>query len=196
MTNPQESGDEAGRADCYKAKQDAIRFLAYRMCSQAEVRRRLEKSYSSHIVEQVLAELQAKYYLDDAAFAQQWRQHRERRRPRGQRVIRQELLQLGVEPEVIQEALEGFDATDNAYRAALTLARRMAGSDCQRFRQRLWPFLQRRGFDAAIIQNVVRQLWQDLANPLHGGVDADAEEQQGEQAEPEGVDQPANDEGG
>ena len=196
MTAPKQSGDVAGRAACYRAKQDAIRFLAQRMRSHAEVRRRLEKTYSSHIVEQVLEELPAQRYLDDAAFAQQWRQHPERRRPRGQRVIRQELLRLGIESEVIREALAGFDATDNAYRAALTLARRLAGSDCTRFRQRLWPFLQRRGFDAAVIQNVVRHLWQDLADPLHGGVDAEPEEQQGEQAESERVDRPANDEGG
>ena len=191
-----ESEEEAGQAACYRAKQDAIRFLAHRMRSHSEVRRRLEKTYSGDIFEQVLEELRAHRYLDDAAFAQQWREHRERRRPRGQRVIHQELLRLGVEPEVIREALAGFDATDNAYRAALTLARRLGGTEFARFRQRLWPFLQRRGFDAAVIQNVVRQLWQDLADPLHGGVDADPEEQQGEQAESEGVDRPANDERG
>ena len=174
MTSPTESGDAGGRA---AAKQHALRFLAHRMRSNAEVRRRLERSYSSDIVEQVLEELQAQRYLDDDAFAQAWREHRERRRPRGQMVIRRELLRLGVEPEVIQGALEGFDANDNAYRAGLTLARRLAGSDYTRFRQRLWPFLQRRGFDHSVIQDVVRQLWQDLADPLHGGVDTDAEEQ-------------------
>lgn len=194
MTPSKESGDEASRAACYKAKQDALRFLAHRMRSHTEVRRRLEKTYSNHIVEQVLGELRAQRYLDDTAFAKQWRQHREQRRPRDQRVISQELSRLGVEPEVIQEALVGFDAAANAYRAGLILARRLADGDGTRFRQRLWPFLGRRGFDASVIQDVVRRLWQDLADPLYSGVDAEPEEQHGEQAESEGVDRPANEE--
>ena len=176
MTPYKEIGDEGNHAARNKAKQDALRFLAYRMRSHAEVRRRLEKSYSSQVVEQVLEELQAQHLLDDAAFAQEWRRQRERRRPRGQIAIRQELLGLGVEPEVIREAFEGFDATDNAYRAGLDFSRRLAGSDYSRFRQRLWPFLQRRGFDHAVIQDVVRRLWQDLADPLNGSVDAEEEE--------------------
>ena len=192
MTSPEESGDGGGRA---AAKHDAIRFLAHRMRSNAEVRRRLERTYSSDIVEQVLEELKAQRYLDDATFAQEWRENRERLRPRSQFVIRRELMRLGVEPEVIQGALEGFDANDNAYRAGLTLANRLAGSDYARFRQRLWPFLQRRGFDRSVIHDVVHQLWQDLADPLHGGVDTDAEEQQGEQAESEWVEPVADEEG-
>ena len=176
MTPPKAFGDEGDQAALTKAKQDALRFLAYRVRSHAEVRRKLVKNHSSQVVEQVLEELQAQHLLDDAAFAQEWRRHRERRRPRGQIAIRQELLRLGVEPEVIREALEGFDATDNAYRAGLNFSRRLARSDYPRFRQRLWPFLQRRGFDHPVIQDVVRRLWQDLADPLHGSVDAEEEE--------------------
>ena len=177
-----------------KASQDALRFLAYRARSKAEVRRRLGKSYPSGIVESVLAHLQRRGYLDDEAFARQWRWHREQRRPRGQGVIRQELLRLGVEPEVIREALADFDATDNAYRAGLTFARRLDPSDHNRFRQRLWPFLQRRGFDREVIQDVTSRLWQELADPLHGRVDAEEEEQQGKEGESEGVDRPTDDE--
>ena len=199
MTSSTENGesaeawDDPDRDTLSQANQDALRFLAYRARSQAEVRRRLGKSYPSNIVELVLAHLQERGHLDDDAFARQWRWHREQRRPRGQGVIRQELMRLGVEPEVIREALADFDATDNAYRAGLQLARRLDRSDYTRFRQRLWPFLQRRGFEREVIQDVIGRLWQELADPLHGRVDAEGEEQQGKEGESEGVDRPADD---
>lgn len=189
-----ESGDAPDGDAFSKATQDALRFLAYRARSQAEVRRRLGKSYPSGVVESVLARLQERGYLDDAAFAREWRWHREQRRPRGQRVIRQELLRLGVEPEVVRETLADFDATDNAYRAGLTFARRLDPSDYNRFHQRLWPFLQRRGFDSEVVQDVISRLWQELADPLHGRVDAEEEEQQGKEGESEGVDRPTDNE--
>ena len=190
MNTPRETGGVSHPDACYKAKQDALHFLSYRARSQAEVRRRLGKSYSAAVVEMVLAELRAKGYLDDAAFARDWRRHREERRPRGQGVLRQELLRLGVEPVVIQEALADFDAAGSAYRAALVLAQRLTGSDYPQFRKRIWSYLQRRGFDHSVISDVVSQLWRQLADPQYRIVDADPQEQQGENAEAEGVDGP------
>jgi regulatory protein len=171
MNSPMETEGDSHQAACYKARQDALRFLSHRARSEAEVQRRLEKSHSHPIIEQVLREMREQGHLDDAAFAREWRRHREERRPRGQGIIRQELLRLGVEPEVIREALTGFDAADNAYRAALAPARRLKGNDYPRFRQRLWSYLQRRGFDHSLISDVVSRLWGELAEPQDCVVD-------------------------
>ena len=190
MNNPDEAGGVSHPDVCHKAKQDALRFLSYRARTQAEVRRRLGKSYPLPVVETVLGELGAQGYLDDAAFAREWRRHREERRPRAQGVLRQELLRLGVEPEVIQQALAGFDATGNAYRVALVLARRLTGRGYPQFRKRIWSHLQRRGFDHSVISDVVSQLWRQLADPQHCVVDPDAKEHQRENSESEGVDEP------
>ena len=176
MTLSTGTGGEQDRSAFYSAKQDALRFLAYRMRSQAEVRRRLEKRYSSQVIDRVVDELREQRYLDDAAFALEWRQHRERRRPRGQELIRHELMRLGVDPEVIREALADFDAADNAYRAGRGLAGRLADIDCSQFRQRVWSHLQRRGFDHTVIRDVVDRLWRELAEPLHSGVDTEQDE--------------------
>ena len=194
--NPQSETDgEADPTACSRAKQDALRFLAYRSRSQAEVRLRLEKRYSGRVVERVLAELRDQRYLDDASFAREWRQHREQRRPRSQGLLRRELQRLGVDPEVVRETLDGFDAAENAYRAGHPLARRLAGGDYPSFRRRLWSHLQRRGFDHAVIGDVVSRLWRELADPLNGSVDADSDQQQRENAESEGADPPAYEEG-
>jgi len=153
------------------AMRDALRLLAYRSRSQTEVRRRLEHRYSSDVVDQVIGQLLEQRYLDDAAFAREWRQRREQNRPRSQTAIARELLQLGVDPEMIREALDGFDAEGNAYRAARPLARRLAGGDYSNFRRRVSSHLQRRGFSYEVIGDAAGRLWRELSDPLDSSVD-------------------------
>ena len=195
MTATANSREEEDLHASSRAKRDALRFLAYRGRSQAEVRRRLEKRHPQPVIDQVIDQLLAEGYLNDAAFAQEWRRHRERGRPRAQGIIRRELLKLGVDAEVVREALDGFDDAGNAYRAGLSLARRSQGSEYSEFRRRVWPYLQRRGFSQSVIRNAVEQLWSESSDPLHGGVDPEAQEEQREDSESEGVDGPADEEG-
>ena len=156
-----------------KAMRLALNFLSYRARSQVEVRRRLQKRFPSQVTDQVIARLAQRGYLDDAAFAREWRRHREQRSPRGQEFIRRELRAFGIDADTTQDALEGFDPETTAYRAAQSLARRLRETEYPRFRQRIWSYLQRRGFDHPVIGNAVQQLWRDLADPLDSGVDAD-----------------------
>lgn len=155
----------------------ALRFLAHRSRTEAEIRRRLESAHIHDVVDQVIAWLQRQRYLDDAAFAVEWRRQRELRRPRSESLIRQELTRLGVSKEVTETALEGFDAAANAYQAAQKPAARLKGADHARFKQRLWGYLQRRGFRADIIGQTVQRLWEELSDPLDGHVDADPNEE-------------------
>ena len=159
-----------------RAKEAALRFLAHRARSESEVRQRLSRRHGSQVIDQVITTLRQQGYLDDASFARQWRDQREKRRPRGQRALRQELLRLGVSTEVVKEALEDFDDADNAYRAGQTLASRLTESDYTQFRQRLWSHLQRRGFDSAVIGDTVRRLWRELADPLNRSIDGGQDE--------------------
>ena len=143
----------------------ALRFLSYRPRSEAEVRRRLSRRYFPPIIDRVILFLQQNRYLDDAAFAQLWRRGREQRRPRGRRALQQELRQLGVEREVIEEALEGFDAPANAYKAGQKLAARLVDKDAalDLFRHKVGAHLQRRGFEYSVVTETVNRLWQELA---------------------------------
>ena len=173
-------GASERNSDYLAARSAAFRLLGYRGRSEAEVRRRLTPRYHSQVIDRVITALTEQGYLDDAAFARQWRSSRERRRPRGQRLLRQELLGKGVPEETIREALENFDGPGNAYRAGLSLAMRLARGEFSQFRRRLWSLLQRRGFDGGVITETVRTLWQELSDPLNGSVDAETDEEQTE----------------
>lgn len=176
MPEPEPTAAPGWDADFRRALDSALRFLAYRPRSEAEVRRRMLRRYPLPLTELVMTTLRETHYLDDADFARHWRANRERHRPRSPEMIRQELGRFQVPREVIDEALEGFDAADNAYRAARKLATRLAGKEYPYFRQRLWAYLRRRGFGGPLIGQTVERLWQELADPLHGDKDAQDDE--------------------
>lgn len=151
------------------AKDAALRFLSYRSRSEAEVRRRLAPRYSPQITEAVITLLREQNYLDDLAFARQWRSGRERHRPRGRILLRQELMRHGVATEVIDQALCGMDEEDNAYRAGQKMARRLLETkrSSEDFRRLMRAHLQRRGFAYSLLADTVSRLWRELAaDPL------------------------------
>ena len=162
--------------DYLRAKQAAFLLLAYRPRSVEELRGRLKERFSEQAVEQTLTGLQRQGLLDDAAFAREWRRQREKNRPRGPAAIANELRRLGVDSEVVEEALADFDAAENAYRAAARYASRLSHQEFPEFRRKLWAFLQRRGFDSSVVRQTVDRLWQELFDSTDGHVDSDPDE--------------------
>ena len=153
------AGKEFG--DCLAA---ALRFLSYRPRTIREVERRLEGRFTAPVVDKTITYLKDLRYLDDASFCQQWIASRERRRPKGSRVLRQELRRLGVEQNLLDEALVELDETTNACNAARKLANRLVARGCtaQEFRHKLVPFLQRRGFTYGVASEALDLLWNEV----------------------------------
>jgi regulatory protein len=118
----------------------------------------------------VVAELVARGYVDDAAFARAWVQTRSARGYGADR-LRAELRRRGVAPAVVEAALAAIDA-DSALERARALARRrlpvLRRARPDRVAIRLADALRRRGYAPAIVARIVREC---------GGSDAGAEVQ-------------------
>ena len=153
----------------------ALRFLATRPRSEAEVRRRLTRSdrrsggFSAREVEATLAQLRRHGLLDDAAFAEYWLGQRRTFRPRGARLLQAELRQRGIASDLAAEAMAALErdpdaAAEDAYRAARRRALQLADADERTFRTRLGQLLARRGFDWDTIAGVTRRLWSERAS--------------------------------
>ena len=155
------------------AKNAALRLLSYRSRSEAEIRRRLQERFTNEIIDRTLSDLRRQGLLDDPVFAREWRAQREKFRPRGPGMIRQELQRLGVDRQVIRDALSNFDASVNAYQAGSRYATKLPLEDAAVFRRRLGAFLHRRGFEGDVLGPTVERLWQELSDPLHSNVDPD-----------------------
>ncbi len=108
----------------------ALRFLEARSRSVAEVRKRLGGAgYRSELVDGAIARLTELGMLDDAAFATQWVESRDRAHPRGEHALIIELRQKGIDASTITAVLkarrevavrweDGSDATAGAADAA------------------------------------------------------------------------------
>lgn len=138
----------------------ALRFLESRARSQTEVRRRLTGAgYRPDLVEDAIDRLLDLGILDDEAFTRAWVESRDRARPRGERAIRSELRQKGIDPTTVDDVLDerrdasadtGTDSPDLA--AARRLLARNARAlarvvDERARRQRAYALLARHGFD-------------------------------------------------
>jgi len=100
------------------------------------------------------------------AFADLWVQNRSTFRPRGARLIRQELRMKGVDDRIVREATEGMEEDEIAYRCGQKRARSLPAGDYTEFRRRLGAFLLRRGFDYDVVERTVRRLWDELARQV------------------------------
>jgi regulatory protein len=154
---------ELTRADQYQRCLNAsFHFLAYRPRSEAEVRQQLQRrGYESQDIEKTISELKRLDLINDTTFAEFWKDNRNFFRPRSQRMVKQELREKGVDTAVIDETVESIDDWENAYKAAAFKARTLPITDYEIFRHRLSGYLQRRGFNYGVINNIVKQTWKE-----------------------------------
>jgi SOS response regulatory protein OraA/RecX len=85
----------------------ALRFLEARSRSVAEVRTRLTRAgYRPELIEAAVVRLIDIGMLDDAAFARQWVESRDRAHPRGEHALIVELRQKGIDAAVIAATIK------------------------------------------------------------------------------------------
>lgn len=152
-----------GLGSCLNA---AYRYLGYRPRSEAEMRERLRhRNFEDSQIEIVINKLKEKKLLDDTAFAQFWKENRESFHPVSQRLIRLELKRKGVSDETINGVVSQMDDKDSAYRAALSKAKRLSHQEYETFYRRLGDYLKRRGFGYSAINQTIKRVWQEMAEP-------------------------------
>jgi len=136
----------------------AYRYLSYRPRSEKEVGDFLvRKGFSAGEVEDVTAYLGEQGYLNDDDFAHWWLEQRIQFRPRGCRLLRQELIQKGVSQEIIDQVLAKVDEKE-LIRRLINQKRFRAWDESDRGREKLIAYLGRRGFSWPVILEVLENL--------------------------------------
>jgi regulatory protein len=144
-----------------RARETALRMLAVRQRTAAELRQRLaRKDYPADIAERCVTDLIERGLVDDGEFAASFARDRVRLRPKGKRRIVQELRARGVSAGDAESAVD--DALESEGTSEVELARRAAtkwsprsGEDPRRARARLYAYLGRRGFSGEAIRAAV-----------------------------------------
>ena len=146
-----------------KGRDAAFRLLAVRARSAGELRQRLrQKRFSPELVDQVIAELQAKGYQSDEDFARQYAREKWTSSGWGPARVRQELRAKGIAPELTDQVVDEIFADTDLVAALLPLAMKRwcttEGLPAETRRRRLVSFLQRRGYDWDTIQKVLERV--------------------------------------
>ena len=146
-----------------EAAQVALRFIAYKPRTTAEVRKRLtESKFSDIAIEHTISHFTQTGLINDGQFARDWVQDRQVFHPRSARQMDFELRQKGVAREDIEAALvEVSDDEQMAYQLASQRINRYSGLDFPEFRSKLSGLLARRGFSYETVTRVVNLLWSE-----------------------------------
>ena len=148
----------------WTAHDAALRLLSYRPRSERELGQRLRlRGITGDVVDEEIERLRGAGLLDDEAFAQSWVEDRQANAPRGQRLLRYELLGRGVRAELAEAAVESVDDRTSALFLARGRARRLGDLPFEQFSRRLAGFLERRGFGYDVVAEAVRTTWNENA---------------------------------
>jgi regulatory protein len=150
-----------------RAMESALAYFAHRPRSERELRDYLTRRETPpEVLEAVIGRLVELQLVDDAAFAQYWVENRQQHRPRGGRLLTQELRRKGISQELVVEAVEATteqeDPAAAAYRAAQRKAQALSRLEPREFQNRLSQYLLRRGFDFEAVRSAVQRLGQEL----------------------------------
>lgn len=134
-----------------KAYHAAIRFLSYRMRSEQEMSQYLKRKGHEEHIEEVMKRLRTEKYIDDADFALRWVAMRQLE-GKSPRIIGIELLKKGIQKDLIDSALEGYESDDRLDSLKRALDKQRATS---RPLEKVIQSLQRKGWSYGDIKSIL-----------------------------------------
>lgn len=151
------TADEAMRAKKY-----ALDLLRDDIYSKSQMTKQLErKGISEENIDIIIKELIVSGHIRDQQYAEKWVQRRLKSNPRGRKLLKQELVDKGVDKETAEQVLSGVK-TEVEEKLAIQIAkkqvkmyRKLPNDTAKR---RLHGFLGRRGFESDIIIRVINQV--------------------------------------
>jgi len=163
----------------------AVGVLARRMRTVRDLRRLMrnraeEGEAGERAMDAVCARLKDLGYLSDTRFAADYTRLRKENEKFGKRRVQQDLMQKGVQKELIATTLaKAYDEVDEVGLAREYVARKRmkkpSGVNAQKETARVMGRLMRAGFSSTAIYKVLRE-WElpEEAMPVEGGADSDS----------------------
>ena len=141
------------------ARAYAFLLLKFRLRSEGELKARLRlKGFSEELSQDTVNFLKDKQFIDDRVFARGWAASR-LKRPLGLRRIKQELVQKGLDQEVIEEtfvaAKKDYDEGSIVRQLAQQRFSKLKGIEPLKAKARVYAYLMRRGFSPEVVGEVI-----------------------------------------
>lgn len=161
--NPSEADDKH-----YSAKEDkdqlqesitrSLKLISIRPRTQKEIFEFVERKFGIKLVEKTLEFLKSKNFVNDLEFAKWWIEQRNEFRPKGNIILKYELQQKGVSPEIIETALSKSSNEEEALKKLFQKKLTKFGDLKNRENfQKAAQFFQRRGFSWETISKILKE---------------------------------------
>lgn len=146
-----------------RAKNYALSLLREEIQSKGQMETRLEQEgFTEQAIHTVITELIQAGNIRDRKYAENWVRRRQKSNPRGKTVLKQELVERGIDLKTAEKVVAEVEIEDEE-RLALELAQKRARQykrlPLHVAKRRLHGVLARRGFDAETIQQVLNQVF-------------------------------------
>ncbi len=148
-----------------KLRDYALRLLSFRPRSIAEISAKLRKycirrNFPDALYLEVIEDLKQQKFLDDESFVRWWKQQRQSSKPKGLHAIKMELLQKGIDKDLIEPVLdekteEGASEYDLAIRVVNRKIDALKNLSAEKRKIKIRDMLARRGFDWETIRKVI-----------------------------------------
>jgi len=145
-----------------KAFNKALHFLAFRMRSEYEVKKKLlDLEYGEAVVLEAIQKLHNLGFLNDESFAKAFLETQKKTSKKGPRVIQQELKKKGIEKSLQEEVLKTYteeDQTQIAQGLAEKIANQQSSKTPRQVKQKIQDTLLRKGYSYATISKVIEEI--------------------------------------
>lgn len=139
-----------------RVKKRAMYLLEKQDRTEHQLREKLLASeYPEELIEAAIAYVQSFHYQNDSSYAERF--IRNQREKKSNQRMRQDLLQKGVDKDVIEEALDKEGNSDESEAIAILLQKKGYHADMeQKEVYRIYQYILRRGYKSSDILHVMR----------------------------------------
>jgi len=139
------------------AKDKALNYLSYRTRSKKEIKNYLyKKNFKEEIIYNIINDFENSGLIDDKTFAEMWVKDRSKRNPKGNLILRKELVEKGISEEIINSVLKNINEKENAKRAASKAIKKYHTKN--NFEEKILSYLSRRGFSYYLSKEVTCEI--------------------------------------
>lgn len=138
------------------AKNSALKYISYKLKTEKEVRQKLHaEGFDEGSINMAVEELIALGYINNKIFVQKFIYDRSKLKPKSKKMIKLELLNKGIQEDIIDEVLGDWNVDEVV--AAESLVKRKFGKyniQDELIQKKIYMFLKHRGYSHEIIESV------------------------------------------
>ncbi|MCK4385425.1 MAG: RecX family transcriptional regulator [candidate division Zixibacteria bacterium] len=150
-----------------EAKDVALKFLSFRRRTEKQVKEKLKKKeFDEKTINSTIDKLKEFDLINDFEFATSWVKDRLAFKPRGKRLLKQELWKKGIKKDIIEQVTEDLcqDEDKSALQLVEKIKKRYKNLEPKVAKRRMYNLLLRRGFSYEISRQALVQLSHSLVD--------------------------------